>query len=196
MRYREDEKGEDEEDRGKWREEKKRKTEQGICGSGSSRRTCFDRKLSRRRWGWKKARNLRDKCSLWMRLDVVSRSSCPKASEIEAPRFHQPALCLIRERFTFRWKIIPRVFTGKKGSSEAAGKVALTCNHANRVSFEMFGPRDVTFENFYRNSRARTGTEWNAARTHFRANATKDFCAAADKFSTECSARISRIVRR
>lgn len=84
----------------------------------------------------------------------------------------------------------------KKGSSKVAGEVALTCNHANRVSFEMFGPRDATFENFYRNSRARTGTEWNVARTHFRANATKDFCAAAGKFSTECSARISRIVRR
>ena len=38
----------------------------------------------------KKARNLWDKCSRWMRLDVVSRSPCPKASEIKAHPLSPP----------------------------------------------------------------------------------------------------------
>ena len=62
-------------------------------------------------------RNLWDKCSPWMRLVVVSRSSCPKASEIEAPRFPPATLLLdARPASPFDEKLF--LALGERGSSE------------------------------------------------------------------------------
>ncbi|KAK1128420.1 hypothetical protein K0M31_002885 [Melipona bicolor] len=62
-------------------------------------------------------RNLWDKCSPWMRLVVVSRSSCPKASEIEAPRF-PPATLLLDARPTSPFDEKLFLALGERGSSE------------------------------------------------------------------------------